>query len=552
MYMQAFSEQLYFYDLEYGWFYTSYSLFPILYAFDFGEWWFFDSESSNPEQRWFYSFEQERWLGTIEPVNQLAYTKLTNFDFTEDYFFATNEDGSRLVFANGEKKIFTMHGDGSNLVEIFDYADFRPGSRFTTPYVDITQDGSKVIWTDTRDEIFIANFDGSSRLRIATTFDNPFGGNSGPEIRTKPRLNSDGSKVYFTSTVGGGQSWAQRAGLYEINADGTGLIQLFNWVDVEVEIFGSDGSSFPGATAFSSFDVSDDGSRFIVSVDFEDGATFTWDRSAFRVLSNTKGSGPESVAISGDGSQVAYSGRYLGDFLYEVVGNRFEGGAATVIGSGQTVQSIDINTDGTLVAIGTGGLETQYTGFLTDPSGSFILSLSPHAGSSNLGYANLNIAQVAISGDGRHIFAPSYLLDTNRQFWRIDLAPTPEEIADFPQIRNVTFTPTQIPVDQTEATVITAEVAAGANPVSDVRFDGVLDGMQLPDGIGGFSDRSNRRDRLTDDGMVNDLVADDGVYTSGDIRPFRNLAPGTYGMRIMAAGSDRIISQDYLGLVVFE
>lgn len=79
-------------------------------------------------------------------------------------------NGSKIVFSSGNKTIWTINTDGTNLVKVFDYADYSNRPPYISPFIDISANGSTIIWTDGVGEIFIANSDGSGRQRIAKKY----------------------------------------------------------------------------------------------------------------------------------------------------------------------------------------------------------------------------------------------------------------------------------------------------------------------------------------------------------------------------------------------
>lgn len=53
---------IYWWDLTNGWQYTSLTGFPYLYNFATNSWWFFDTNSGLPGQRWFFDFGSGQWI----------------------------------------------------------------------------------------------------------------------------------------------------------------------------------------------------------------------------------------------------------------------------------------------------------------------------------------------------------------------------------------------------------------------------------------------------------------------------------------------------------
>lgn len=468
-----------------------------------------------------------------QTVNCLAYAKLTSL--AEDQGFIrtrASRDGSRVTWANGFQKIFTMNGDGSGLTMIYD------GDGFSVPFLDISADGSKVIWTWGIDGIHIANFDGSNQNFIAANFLNPHGGNGGPEINTNPRLNADGSKVYFTNSIRGGWDMAMLAGLWEIQADGSGMVQRFNYPQMANAVFGTDGSEYNGNITFESMDMSDDGTRFIFSSGQNGGGVFTWG-GTFRKLSSIGGNPEGAVTISGDGRIVAYRG-FTPDLHHRnVMADRFEGGTEQLVASTEPTEILAMDYTGSLLAIGASRL--------TNPFGGTRIDLQP-----DKDFWGFDSRTVSLSGNGRTLFAASIgpSLPWPAEIWAIKVNPSAPELAGFPGISNPQVLPKAISIDGTEGTVVSADIQPTAEPLLAVKVSALREGE--------FSDTFRAPIypgfHLTDDGLVNDEAAGDLRFTSGDIYA-SVVAPPTAGMytqRITATEQDRILARDYDSLRVYE
>lgn len=59
------SSNINFYDLDYGWFWTSMTHFPHLYSYEFETWVYYSVGSSQP--RWFYDYRTNRWSAELRP-----------------------------------------------------------------------------------------------------------------------------------------------------------------------------------------------------------------------------------------------------------------------------------------------------------------------------------------------------------------------------------------------------------------------------------------------------------------------------------------------------
>lgn len=235
-------------------------------------------------------------------IRTIVYNQITDFDTDLGIGrLKISANGSKIIFSTTNKKIFTINTDGTNLVEVFDFATFREGCPCLSPFVDISADGSKIIWTDTGGEIFIANSDGSNQLKIADVLQRLDGGTVDPDI-TKIRLTADASQVFFTNELSGGP---EVAGVWRVNADGSGLTQLFSSQELSALL---DGNTF---IRISWGGISDDGSRMVFSIFSAIGSLGGNDRNdiitfdgSLRRLFDFGAATSGSIAISGDGGKI--------------------------------------------------------------------------------------------------------------------------------------------------------------------------------------------------------------------------------------------------------
>ncbi len=196
----------------------------------------------------------------VNVIGSIEYKQVSHFE--KDYFISAikmSGDGLKIVFATSgaEVKVYTINSDGSALTQIYDFERTGFG-----PSVDISAGGEKVIWCDGDGEVFIANMDGTGRMELATLLPNPDPtfGDIEPIIPLPPRITSDGSQVLFIHM----DSDPMASGVWRVDADDSGLKQIFNYTEMAEDLFGTDTAVYNRNTAFSDgFDISADGSRMI-------------------------------------------------------------------------------------------------------------------------------------------------------------------------------------------------------------------------------------------------------------------------------------------------
>ena len=316
--------------------------------------------------------------GTV--VRTLAYHQLTSFTSRPgvhtrgDSPSILSADGSRAAFLVGGEPshVYVINADGTGLREV----DTHPAGDWTN--VDISADGSVVLssygGSGTGGGVArIVNADGSNAHTV-------FAAGNGKYFR----LSADGTKVYFAS--GGSFDWggqSHTAGLYVINADGTGLRQILDRARVHA-LFGKPIPELEFYWHGPPFDVSDDGSHLVLQVLVPD---IGWpimrvngdgsDLQAYALFPNNEHPDVGNLGISGDG-RVAF---------YEVTSN-WELGVFNWDGSGKRVLATGVggaNSSGEVVQLTYDGSKLHYGSlnrlYNTDGSG----VLQPVAGGPTLG-----------------------------------------------------------------------------------------------------------------------------------------------------------------------
>jgi hypothetical protein len=249
--------------------------------------------------------------GTTPPVagtimRTLAYHQVTSFTSTSQPAVESGKrasmlsaDGSRAAFAVSGSgvpcHIYVINADGTGQRDVATLPVDSGGQ------VDISADGSKVLywnWT----VAYMVNADGSNRHQVI-------------ELGAYPyfRLSADGTKVFFAIDRNVRPSQLYEAGLYVVNADGSGVRRIVTPEQVHA-LFGRPIPALPFVWYGAAFDVSSDGNRIIFNVVDYDGND--------RILRvNADGSGlaeyplpnnyfwsMNNIGISGDGTRVFYQG----------------------------------------------------------------------------------------------------------------------------------------------------------------------------------------------------------------------------------------------------
>ena len=151
--------------------------------------------------------------GTV--VRTLAYHQLTSFtSFPEIYGgkrgSILSADGSRAAFIvkGAPSHVYVVNADGTGLREV----DTLPGD--WAPAVDISADGSKVLYWDGV-VAYMVNADGSNRHQVIEL---------GKYVDF--RLSADGTQVFFAIDRNVRPNQVYEAGLYVVNADGSGVRRI--------------------------------------------------------------------------------------------------------------------------------------------------------------------------------------------------------------------------------------------------------------------------------------------------------------------------------------
>jgi hypothetical protein len=460
-------------------------------------------------------------------IRTIVYRQISNFQSGSSPSIGRmkmSADGSKIVFAtDGVKKVFTINTDGTNFMEVFDYATFRDGCPCGVPWIDISADGSKIIWTDSVGEIFIANSDGSSRQRIATEFPKTGGGTvGGAFFNTGPRITADGSRVYFY--LYGGDPDTE--GAYVIGANGANLQKLFSYRQISA-LFGQDGSEYNGCGAnrfTGQLDISDDGSRLIFGTAcfIAEGAAIVFDGAALRILTTSTGrvasTNGSDFIISGDGNKIIIHRVVFGE-TYKLFSMNFGGGSQVELlsGTGSSLRFGRATTNGAAALTSANNYPMSLVN--TDGSGRVdLVVLGSECDVNPLTRAGIG-STVSLSANGGRFAFTTEVPGEAEQIWIADINPI--SAGDASAISEVTFTPPYVVANRSTSSTFTARISGGQGGVRQLACSASLKngaygfsyiGGGIPFGIG-----------LFDDGKNGDATANDGIFTQTDVR--NNVAP---------------------------
>ncbi len=448
-------------------------------------------------------------------------------------------DGSTIVYATSgpEVKVYTLGTDGNGLQLVYDFQ--RTG---TGPRIDISANGEKVIWTDGVGEIFIANKDGSGLDELATLIPNPDTNFADlePVIPRPPRITADGSQVLFINM----DRDPRASGVWKVNADNSSLTQVFNYLEVASDVFGTDGSEYNFNSAFTDgFDISADGSRMIFGT------------RIFKLLVGDLTRGDAVFAIGDEfydigefaiGNQpfaIDYEGEHCIMYRLEnIPGTKFEeinvywvplgtGDPVKVIGGldifGTSAFTQMSAVGGRAITWGANGRLPISMTYRTSAYAFDLVSVDPVT-IPELGFRLSESSLPSINGNGdRFCFLANSIPP---QIWMGSINATGE--ATQPQINGVRFEPNFVAADFSAPATLSAYAEDIDHPIQRVTFESFQDGF--------LAFRALRSDPpyngiLVDDGTTGDEEANDKRYTNNTVNKDLVESPtGEYTIRIAA------------------
>jgi hypothetical protein len=434
-----------------------------------------------------------------------VYHQITNFpEQTGSVGYPVlSADGATAAFTNAPgtgdpatpNRIYTINADGSGMTEVDSYVPLC----YCGSMVDISNDGSKVVSTDGV-QVRIAEGGVARELLVLAS----------GEI-TSLVISGNGQTVYFlvrrdTSDLG----TPIPRGIWAVDAAGTNLRQIIDATEVATALgvpveetgccFHSDGRPL---------DVSDDGSRIVFGA-FAAGAEHVF---------TAAGSGGNlvhligdlqwamRVAISGDGSLVAYDVTPIGANLNDVAVVPPGGGTAQVLTtmpySGfdepfqltQTGAKLLVSSNGLLFDTTTGDA-VLLAASITDLGGNHVAVLTD----------GLPRGTMDATGDNfLYVMRTVRCADcANLQEQLATLSIDPVDLGDAPFISNASIDPATLAQNYESEATATASVDS-TGEVMGVGFAALL-GSEVDLNIG-------RGMVLRDDGQNGDTAAGDGIYT---------------------------------------
>ena len=467
--------------------------------------------------------------GTV--LRAFAYHQITSFSArpsvnTNRRSVILSADGSRAAFVTGgdPAHIHVINADGTGLIEV----DAHPAGGYTS--VDISADGSRVLsWYGEAGAgagvARLVNADGSNPHTVFSAW----------EGYKFFRLSADGTRVYFAASgsfdFGGGR---HSAGLYVINADGSGLRQIVDRAQVHA-LFGKpipELEFYWGGTV--PFALSDDGSRIVLQVYVQD--------LGYRIMRvNGDGSGLQAyslfppnyysyvtnLGISGDG-RVAF---------YEVSSDPWELGVFNWDGSGKRVLAIGVggaNTGGEVVQLTYDGSKLSYGSLnrLYNTDGSGVLQLAA-TGPTLSNDPPLMVGNWGLYRSSMNRDATRFLFTFDNNTWigetRVPeqlgiLEMNPPTLGQSPNLADPSIAPPYLVIGNGSTTTFSVRMST-AN--THLRTNSVVfrDGLEVPGNI--VNDAV-----LYDDGSNGDPTAGDGRFTYGYVRANTGAVVGPHAVRM--------------------
>jgi len=491
----------------------------------------------------FHNFQLNSIYAQTEIYNAIQYNQIS--DFQENYSIVDmkmSADASKIIFSTGGSsvKIFTINTDGTGLLQIYDFQTTGSGS-----YIDISGNGDKVIW-NRYNELYIANADGSNRKQLAELLPNPNPNfaDFAPDIPLPPRITLDGSQVYFINR----HHDPLASGVWRVNADGSNIHHLLDYMDIAGNVFGTDGSEYAPNSAFTNgFDISGDGSILIFGTttkkvsegDYTRGDAIVFNGGEFYNLGEFA-TGFQPFCTDSEGNQfIIFKREYNASLQSDVINVYYD-----FLGTGEPIKVIkDLDQFG--ISAKTQMSSNGSTGIIIGGNGRLPITFIERVTASHLDVVSMDGISRAMSGFN---FSESYLpsIAANGEIFCFLSTSIPNQIwvgkmmsagtTGNPEIGGIFFEPNYVLRGSLSTSHFKAHVISPPNSIIAVTAETFKDGSHQFRGI----DCDNYPDfpRLVDDGNLGDSQAGDHYFNNNIIKNVLEEIPlGEYSIRIAAVNS---------------
>lgn len=505
----------------------------------------------------FFSISSQAQIEVLRAIN---YQQITEFETNMGISsMKISGDGSVIVFgtSGAQVKVYVIGSDGTDLTEIFDYE--RAGSG---PWVDISGDGNTLIWCDGYGEIYISDKGGVIIDELVTLIPNPNPDFADivPSFPVPPRINSYGTQVFFIAT----SADPAASGLYRVNASGASLTQIFNYLDVAEDVYGTDGSEYDRNVAFADgFDISGNGDYAIfgnrifqiMDGELEKGDAIVFYADQFtKISSYATGIQPFCTYVDGD-RYLVFRREDNPDTQMEEVNLyalNIGGGVETKLLEGLSVTSYPQMT--MMAGSGVEGIVLAGGGLPFTPPITYVSS-NPVYTFDLVNVDNVSVPTANFSMSSSML--PSITYSSNMfcflssgypsQIWIGNIVSGPT--LDDPFIYNVLIDPTEVMFDGSSTTHIEAKIISNFDTVHTVAMNAFYEGVYQ---FRAFTSNPPFM-RLVDDGTLGDSDAGDNYYTNNTVRTDLITSPiGDYTLRIAVSNSSlmEITAADYFPLSI--
>lgn len=424
-------------------------------------------------------------------------------------FPVISADGTRAVFVDAPgtgdeaipNRIFVIGTDGAGLTEVDAY---KTGC-YCGSEVDISADGGTIVSTESV-QLRIVRGTGAAQTLVALTSNN----------MSSIRLTADGDRVFFI--IGNDSQLAEsdqvlERGIYSVEADGSDLRQIIGPSDI-ADLLGVGAETIGmGRLYTQALDISADGSQVIFAAYTAAGMavlTAQGDGGGLSQIGDSV-SYAQRVAISGDGSMVAYDVVPLNTSINEVWVSSFAGGQPLMVAPNTNsgwYDPLQLSEDGSQLLISPNALlidsDTGETRQLAVPSGGI--------GGNHDSVLTDGLPRATMNADAtRFVYAMrtarcADCVNLHEQLALLEIGPA--DLGDAPEITDTEVNPASIPLNYVSAATVQAQVSESGKLLG-VGLVALLDGV--------FDVNVGRGLMLFDDGTNGDQTAGDGIFTNSGV-----------------------------------